>query len=434
MKKLIVRGPALSRSGYGEQTRFLMRALRAYEERFDIFLMVVGWGATGWIYEDNEERRWMDSLIAKTVEYINSGGQFDISVQVTIPNEWERLAPINIGYTAGIESTRIDAGWIAKSNEMDKIIVISNHAKYGFAETVYDNVHIPRPDNHDNRVDGFRCITPIEVVNYAVRNIEPKKIELELDCDFNYLVVAQWSVRKNLENTIKWFLKEFAYDEVGLVLKVNSRSNSPLDRPFTEEKLREPISIILKDYPDYKCKIYLLHGDMSENELTGLYSHPKIKALINLAHGEGFGLPMFEAAYNELPVVSPNWGGQNDFLYAPAKDKKKKKVYNKAHFAKVDFLIQPVQDEAVWGLGDKGAVLIKDSMWCFPHEGSYKKAIRDVYKNYGKYKKMARILKDHLVKNFTEEKQYKKFADAIYTEDTAEISDWLDSLDVKEFA
>ena len=87
MKKILVRGPALSRSGYGEQVRFLMRALKAYEERFDIYLITVGWGATGWIYEDNEERRWLDSLIAKTVEYINSGGRFDISVQVTIPNE-----------------------------------------------------------------------------------------------------------------------------------------------------------------------------------------------------------------------------------------------------------------------------------------------------------------------------------------------------------
>ena len=142
--------------------------------------------------------------------------------------------------------------------------------------------------------------------------------------------------------------------------------------------------------------------------MTYLYRHPKIKALINLSHGEGFGLPMFEAAYNELPVVAPNWSGQNDFLYAPAKHKKRKKTFKKAHFATVDYALQPVQKEAVW---DK--VLIEESMWCFPHMGNYKMKIRDVYKNHGQYKSMAKKLKTHLQKNFTEEQQYEKFVNVL---------------------
>ena len=53
---------------------------------------------------------------------------------------------------------------------------------------------------------------------------------------------------------------------------------------------------------------------MSEEEMNGLYTHPKIKALISLTHGEGFGLPLFEAAYSGLPVVAPEWSGHLDFL------------------------------------------------------------------------------------------------------------------------
>ena len=112
-KKILVRGPALSMSGYGEQTRFALRCLRAYEELFDIYLIPVGWGKTGWIWESSEERQWIDQIVNKTLKYNQTGTPYyDMSLQVTIPNEWERLAPINIGYSAGIETTRISPAWV----------------------------------------------------------------------------------------------------------------------------------------------------------------------------------------------------------------------------------------------------------------------------------------------------------------------------------
>ena len=126
MKKIIVRGPLLSASGYGEQSRFALRSLRGHEERFDIYMATTEWGQTGWVHDDTEERRWIDKILAKTIAYIQQGGQFDISLQITIPNEWERMAPINIGYTAGIETTRTAPVWLEKANMMDKIVVVSN--------------------------------------------------------------------------------------------------------------------------------------------------------------------------------------------------------------------------------------------------------------------------------------------------------------------
>ena len=170
---------------------------------------------------------------------------------------------------------------------------------------------------------------------------------------------------------------------------------------------------------------------MTEEELMGLYANSKVKALVNLAHGEGFGLPMFEAACSSLPVVAPNWSGQNDFLYAPEKDKNKsnKKAKMRPHFANVDYVLQPIQESAVWD-----GVLERDSMWCFPHEGSYKQSLRNVYSNYGPYKKKAEKLKKYVLKTFTEEKQYKQFADFILPEENFEIDEWLNNLDVQEIA
>ena len=65
-KKIFVRGPVLSQSGYGEQSRFALRALRSREDLFDIFIQPTGWGQTGWVWEESEFRKWMDERITLT--------------------------------------------------------------------------------------------------------------------------------------------------------------------------------------------------------------------------------------------------------------------------------------------------------------------------------------------------------------------------------
>ena len=77
---------------------------------------------------------------------------------------------------------------------------------------------------------------------------------------------------------------------------------------------------MLEKYPDRKCKVYLLHGDLTSGQMTGLYSNSKIKTLINIAHGEGFGLPLYEAAREALPIITIGWSGQQDFLHHDGKD------------------------------------------------------------------------------------------------------------------
>ena len=158
-KKIVVRGPVLSRSGYGEQARFALRSLRKHEDRFDIFLINTQWGGTGYTAQDDEERKYIDFLIQKTFHYTQNKKSYDLSLQVTIPPEWEKIAPVNVGYTAGIETTRIAPQWVEKSNQMDKIIVTSNHSKNTLVGTIFD-VH----DNNTNQIVGQASVeTPVEV-------------------------------------------------------------------------------------------------------------------------------------------------------------------------------------------------------------------------------------------------------------------------------
>ena len=393
-QNILIRGPVLSQSGYGEQARFAMRAIRSKEDLFNIFILPLNWGQTGWISLDNQERKWIDERIKATHLYTQQGGTFDISLQVTIPNEFERIAPVNIGYTAGIETTKVSSAWLNKVNEMNKIIVVSNHSKDVFKDTVYTAQH--PTTGHSIKLE---CNSPIEVVNYPVRDFKKQKINLNLDYDFNYLAISQWGPRKNFDNLINWFIEENADKEVGLVLKTSIKNNSLTDREFTENKLKS----IIAAHGDIKCKVYLLHGDLTEEELTGVYQDKKIKCLISTTHGEGYGLPLFEAAYNGLPVICVGWSGQKDFLYVPQKNGKLQPM-----FIEIEYELKNIQPEAVWN-----SVLEKDSQWAFPKEESFKKALREVRSENSRCRRNASKLKKYLRENFTEDKMYSQFVDHV---------------------
>jgi len=158
---------------------------------------------------------------------------------------------------------------------------------------------------------------------------------------------------------------------------------------------------------------------LTEEEMTGLYKHPKIKCLISTTHGEGFGLPLFEAAYNGLPVVAPLWSGHVDFLRAPNKNGKLRPM-----MAKVGYTLQPVPQEVVWP-----GVIEEGSMWCYPHEKDYKSQLREVYKNYPRFKSMANKLKKYVLKNFSYEEQHKLFAESVLEYiGGANIDEWLSEI------
>jgi len=399
MKKILLKGPLLTQSGYGHHARTVLRALRRREDLFDIYLQAITWGQTGWLWEDNEERRWIDETLQKSLSYVSEGGEFDMSLQVTIPNEWEQIAPINIGITAGIETTKVAPQWIEKSHLVDKIITISEHSKTSYERTAYKGTH-----PHSDEVLEFECAAPVEVVSYPVRKFEPKKLNLELTTDFNFLSVVQVSPRKNLDQLLKCFVEKFKdNEEVGLVLKVNLAKNSLIDRETTIRSIKQK----LLEYSDRKCKIYVLHGYLTDNEMAGLYTHPKIKCIISTTHGEGFGLPLFEAAYYGLPIAATDWSGHLDFLYRTTKQKNGKEK-KKHMFSKISYTLGPVQQEAVWE-----GVLQSDSMWAYPEEGSIKMALEDLYKDHGRFKKRAKELQKWVCEEFEAEKQYKQYTDIL---------------------
>ena len=285
---------------------------------------------------------------------------------------------------------------------------MSEHSQKVFEQTTYDVT-----DEAGNEIKGWGLRVPITTVNYPVRDFAPEPVDINLTTDQNFLVVSQWGPRKNLENTIGWFVQNFKDNEnVGLVVKTNIVGDSIIDRMMTSRRLEALVSTV----GEHKCKVYLLHGELSQNELTWLYQHPTMKALINIGHGEGYGLPLFEAAYNGLSLITTTWSGQMDFICK--KNKKGKRV---PRINRVEFDLNQVQKEAVWP-----GIIEADAKWCFAREASYKRSLSAALEKESHFKKEAGTLQTHILENFTAEKIYKDFVDAIVdpTELSAETEAW----------
>ncbi len=374
MKKVLLIAPVLSRSGYGEMGRFAMRSM-AMNPNIDLYIHNINWGKTGWIWKDDDERRMIDSLLQKTVLYTQNGGTFDASVQCTIPNEWKRITPHDIGYTAGIETDKAAPVWLQKSNEMDKVITISKHS----ADILKNTSWKAQNEQTGEIIENYKCETPVTHVGFPVKELETTELELSLKHDFNFLCVAQLGVRKNVEAVLNNFVEEFKNDEVGLLLKLNGANDSVMDYHNVVNMFTEVSTTAKKE--NWNCSINLLHGNLTDEQMQGLYQHPKVKAMVSFTHGEGFGLPMYEAAYNNLPVIATDWSGHLDFLTIKSGKK------NRKMFANVKYDLVQIPENAVW----KG-VLNAESKWANIQDADAKKKMRNVYKNYDKWLKKATTL------------------------------------------
>jgi glycosyltransferase involved in cell wall biosynthesis len=406
MKKLLLEAPILTRSGYGEHARLVFRSLRSKGD-IEIFINPLEWGSTGWISEDSEERRAIESCIGRFGALIEQAKQakqdpvFDYQVHVGIPNEFTKKAARSVCVTAGIETDRVSSDWLMKTHQgLDKLIVPSNHAKEGFIKTSYE-VHNTQTDQKML----LSCNCPVDVIPYPVKDIKPEHLKFEVDTKFNFLSVALLGPRKNLERMIRWFMEEFKNDDVGLILKTARTSGSTMDKMITRDHLKSTLEPFKTT--DHKCKVYLLHGDLSEEEVHSLYVRDDVHAYLTATHGEGYGLPVFEAVYSGLPVVATDWSGHLDFLSGDTKENNK--VKNKKLFARVDYDLNKIPESVIWK-----NILVKDSQWAYPKEASFKRQMRNMFKNYGMYKKWASSLKEQSQQNFDKQKICDMMVESIF--------------------
>jgi len=411
--ELVFCGPVSTMSGYGAHARDVLLSLFEMD-KFNIKVIAINWVNTPMnaLNKDNPEHKKIIDAIIPGVQH-----QPDVWVQCTIPNEFQPVGKYNIGITAGIETDLCSGEWIEGCNRMNLVIVPSKHSKDVFLNTKYEK----RNNQTGEPMGNVEITVPIEVLHEGVRlDVYGKNIPFESSIketlddikeDFCYLFVGHWlkgevgQDRKDLSGLIYTFLETFGNTEnpPALLLKASSGGFSITDRSKTIEKISLIKQMVKKkNLPN----IYLLHGDLTDQEMNTLYNHEKVKAFVSFTKGEGYGRPIAEFIMSGKPVIVSGWSGQVDFV-------------NPAFHTHLDGELKPIHDSAVWE-----GVLNKGTSWFTVNYQSAGETLRKVQKKYNSYlsesKKSVNQMEvkfsyDAMVKNFDVmlDKYLPKFAQKI---------------------
>ena len=396
---LVFQGPIFTRSGYGDHCRDLMKSLRKMD-KYDIKIIPLRWGNTPQNQIDGESEfgRWMLERVITGIEQ-----KPDVFMQVSVANEFEPKGHYNIGVTAGVETTIAPKDFIDGSNKMDLIIVPSNFTKNNLGGTVYQ-----QKDQATGQIVGeIKVGKPIEVLLEGVDTEifskgSGKDVLENVKEDFNFLIVGHWlkgslgQDRKDIGMAIKTFATVFQYlpkeKRPGLIVKTSHAGFSVIDREATREK----IDSVLKPLGDKCPSVYLLHGDMEESDMSNLYHHPKVKAMISFAKGEGYGRPMAEFTLTGKPILASGWSGQMDFL--PVE-----------HSVLLEGSLTQVDESAA------DQFCMKEAQWFTVNYSNAANKIYDVFNKYDSYLEQSKGLRENTLKHFTLDNMHDRFVQLMDT-------------------
>ncbi len=365
MKRVLVRGPLLSESGYGNHARQIFRWLVKNHPDLNIVTQILPWGTTSWHINPDSEQGLIREIMKRTG---NAEQKSDVSFQIQLPNEWDpKLANFNVGITAVVESDLCNPAWITACNSMDAIIVPSQFCK----KTLVNTGNIKPP---------IYVIAESFIPEILDKD---KGFEIDFETDFNFLLLGTLTGnnphndRKNLFFAIKWLCEEFANDpDVGIVLKTNAGRGTRTDWSNMESMFTKVLDEVRKGpYP----RVHIIHGIMPNSNVAGLYVHPKVKALVAPTRGEGFGLPILEAAASGLPVAATEYSGHMDFM-------------KNGKFTKFEYELKPIHETRV-----DGNIWIKDTKWAEVKEADFKKKLRKLKTSYDVPKQWAKELASKLI-------------------------------------
>ena len=359
-------------SGYGARSRDVVKAI-IKTDKYRVKLISQPWGNTRFDFcKENPE--W--EFLYKHVLNEQLVDKPEIWAQITVPNEFKPMGKFNIGFTAGIETTLVNGEWVEGINRMDLNIVSSEHSKNSFLNSVFE-----KKNQQDQVLGEIRVEKPIEVL-FEGANLDtyfpdnkPCMIDFNIKESFAFLFVGHWLQgelghdRKNVGLLVKAFFETFKNKskQPALILKTSGANSSYIDR---NDILRK-ISSIRNSCEGKLPNVYLLHGDFTDEEMNSLYNHSKVKAMVSLTKGEGFGRPLLEFTLTKKPLITTAWSGHMDYL-------------NPEFTTLIGGNLENVHPSAA------NPMLLKDSQWFTPNHGEISKSLKSVFENYKKYSELGK--------------------------------------------
>ena len=376
MKPLyVISCPIDTYSGYGSRSRDLVKAIIELD-KYDVKILPQRWGSTPWGFIEDFKEEWgfLKEHILPSPELPK---QPEIWSQLTVPNEFQAVGKYNIGFTAGVETTMCAPEWIDGLNRMNITFVSSTFSKEALQKSNFEEKD--KKTNQSIRI--IKLEKPLEVLFEGADitkylPLESKEVtDINLSAikeDFAYLFVGHWlqgdlgEDRKNVGLLIKAFYETFKnkMKKPALILKTSMGGTSYMDR----EEILKRIASIRKTVSSVNVpNVYLLHGEFSDQEVNQLYNHPKVKAMVNLTKGEGFGRPLLEFSLVKKPILVSNWSGHLDYL-------------DSEFVTLIPGELKPVHPSAY-----VPGIILEGAQWFSPDPGMLGARMRDVFENYKKY-------------------------------------------------
>ena len=393
--------PVDTYSGYGARSRDVVKAIIEMD-KYDVKIIPQRWGDTAWGFlEEHEEWSYLLKYFFQPPPN-QPVEKPDIWMQITIPNEFMPNGHYNIGMTAGIESTVAPMDWIQGCGRMNLILGSSKHSIDILKGTIFDK-RDERTQQIIEKIE-FNPNTKTDVLFEGFNEDTYKKTNEILDLpeireSFCFLFVGHWMQgdfghdRKNVGVLVKSFLETFK-NKTGatpaLILKTTGGNSSYMDKYQILKKLKDIKAQVKGKLP----KIYLVHGDLTNEEMNQLYNHPKVKCMVNTTKGEGFGRPLLEFTQAKKPIITTGWSGHIDFLKPD-----------------MSVLLPGVLNEVHPSAQNKW--LIQGSKWFDVDIIALNKALKDMYKNYKQWVIKAKQQGNFAKENFSYTKMKDKFEEIL---------------------
>jgi glycosyltransferase involved in cell wall biosynthesis len=402
MRNVVIASPVATQSGYGHHAREVIKniiELRGNE--WNIKLLSLPWGGTPLTYPISED--WKNRIIPLPLNE-----QPDIWIQITVPNEFQPIGKYNIGVTAGTEGDVCPESWIDNLNAMQLVIVPSKFTKEVFENTaklknkdLFARIEVI-PEYFDETVYSNKAESAVNATTMISQlNDIPES--------FAFLTAGHWlqgnlgEDRKNIGGVIHAFCNTFKNKKSApaLVLKTSGATYSIMDRMYMESQINQIKSL----FGGAKLpNIYILHGDLTNDEMNALYNHPKIKAMLSFTKAEGFGRPLLEFSTTAKPILAPHYSGQADFL-------------NTEFICALPGILTPIHPSA------QNEFLIGDAKW-FTVDYTYAgNMMEEVIKNYKKWQELAKRQRYFVNNEFT-----KTAVSAVYEKVLNSINNAIESI------
>jgi glycosyltransferase involved in cell wall biosynthesis len=267
---------------------------------------------------------------------------------------------------------------------MNLTLTSSEHAKNVFKQSTFEE-----KNGQGQVVRQIKLERPVEVLFEGVdlnkyfyvadEDLEGTELVQALDEikeDFCYLFVGHWlqgdlgEDRKNVALTIKTFLETFRdkKSQPALILKTSGAGSSIMDRDEMLKKIDAIRNTVTGKLPN----IYLLHGEMDDKDINNLYNHGKVKAMISLTKGEGFGRPLLEFTLSKKPLIVTAWSGHIDYLFME-------------NTCMVGGTLKGVHPSA-----QVKDMILAESAWFSPDTKQAEFYLKDIFEKYSKYEERAK--------------------------------------------